>query len=430
MKIPDMNGKREKDELLIFKSNMDFPKIEWDEFLKFIGYTDKNIKGNVEQLKFILSPFLVDLYKYKFNMPIDLSKRIDMFEDWFSKNSFFRYYGIDVKTLICKLASWYEMRYSDSILEEMLSSGRIDIFNCFDFNENQYVHDSFSDDSDVYYLELSKTLDFNFFIKSLSENEKEVFRKKKLFVSFVKDNNDATYFLTSNGFIDSVLSGSNGICDKCYVAKHVTDVLDFRDDSIDVYINSTRERFKKSVLYSYKSAFVRQEVLNCAMYQLLLNHNTEFGTLRSLLFAREFGLDIDIPMIYGINRDNYVRQEINFYLKFGGSKNLNCYRNYFYDEYQNGNEPLERKPISDIMSGYCGCYTAEEKFLQQKLCDVLASKVSSSKELYQKLADVLYSCIDQDELAKEKARLTCDEDALRRRQVIQRRLEKKLNMIK
>ena len=427
MKNFDIDNKKEKRETLIFKANIDFPKIEWDEFLKFIGYTYNDIKGNVEQLKFILSPFLVDLYKYKFNIPINLNKRIDMFEDWFLKNSFCRYYGIDVKELISKLASWYEMRYSDSILEEMLSYGRTDIFNCFDFNENQYVHDSFSDDSDVYYLELCKTLDFGFFIRSLSENEKEVFRKKKLCVSFVKNTDDSTYFLTPNGFISSVLNCSTGIYDKCYVTKHITDVLDFCEDSIDVYINSTRERFKKSVLYSYKSAFVRQEVLNCAMYKLLLNRNTEFGTMRALLFAKEFGLDIDIPMIYGVNKDDYIRQEINFYLKFGGSKNLNCYKNYFDDEYQNGNEQLEMESISSMIRDYCGCYTAEEKYLQQKLCDVLASKVSSSKELYQKLADVLYSCIDQKKLAKEKLKLTYDDDTLRRAQVIQRRLEKKLN---
>ena len=423
MKFFDLFNK--KGEPLSITPNIDIPKMEWNEFLDFIGYTDKDVKGNVDQLQAILTPFMVDLYKYKFNMPVDLNGRIILFENWFRKNLFYKYSAIDVSELSSKLASWYEMRYSDSVLKEMLSSERIDIYNCFDFKGNQYINNNFTDDSDVYYLELAKTLNFNFFIKSLSSNEKDVFKKKKVDVHFVKDDDNTTYFLTPNGFIKCVVSVDNRIYEKWDNSKHITDVLDFSKDSIDVYINSTRERFKSALTDSYKGAFARKEILNCAMYKLLLNHNTEYGTLRSLLFAKEFDLDIDVPMIYGVDRNNYVRQEINFYLKFGGSKDLDCYINYFDDEYQSGREPLERMSISDMITDYSGWYTKEEKYLQQKLCDVLASSVSSSKELYQKLATVLHSCIDQDELAKEKTKIETDEDDLRRRQVIQRRLEKK-----
>ena len=423
MKFFDLFNK--KGEPLSITPNIDIPQMEWNEFLDFIGYTDNDVKGNVEQLKTILAPFLVDLYKYRFNQPVDLNGRINMFDNWFENSKIRGYYCVDVKELISKLASWYEMRYSDKVMKEMLSSGRTDIYNCFDFKSNHYIHDNFTDDSDVYYLELAKTLDFGFFIKSLSDEEKRFFTKKKPKASFVKDDDGSTYFLTTNGFVLSYFNDETGIYDRYYKPTHITDVIDFSKDSIDVYINATRERFKSAVLYCYKSAFARKELLNCAMYKLLLNHNSMYGTLRALLFAHEFGLDIDIPMMYGIDRNNYVRQEINFYLKFGGSKDLDCYINYFDEDYQSGREPLERMSISDMIIDYSGCYTDEEKFFQQKLCDVLASKVSSSKELYQKLATVLYSCIDQAELAREKAKLACDEDELRRREVIQRRLEKK-----
>ena len=408
--------------------NIDIPKMEWNEFLDFIGYTEKDVKGNVEQLKAILAPLLVDLYKYKFNQSVDLNKRIDMFYDWFLNSKMCGYYNIDIKELISKLASWYEMRYSDSTLNEMLSSGKIDNYNCFNFNRNKYIHDNFNDDSDVYFLELSKTLDFGFFIKSLSDNEKVIFKKKKLSVNFTKDNYGNTYFLTPNGFIESILDCNDSfLLNKCDRSTHITDVVGFSEGSIDVYINATKERYKGAVMSCYKSAFIRKEVLNCAMYQMLLNNNTEYGTMRALLFAKEFGLDIDIPMIYGVERDNYIRQEINFYLKFGGSKDLVCYRNYFDERYKNGEEPLEMDSIADMIRKYNGWYTEEEKYLQQELCNVLASKVSSSKELYQKLATVLHSCIDQEELVKEKSKLALDEDDLRRRQVIERRLEKKLS---
>lgn len=422
-----LNLFNKKGEPLCITPNIDIPKMEWNEFLDFIGYTEKDVKGNVDQLQAILTPFMVDLYKYKFNMPIDLNKRIDMFENWFENDSFRRYYNVNIKELIFKLASWYEMRYSDSTLKEMLSSGKIDNYNCFNFDRNKYIHENFSDDSDIYYLELSKTLDFGFFIKSLSKNEKEIFKKKKLSVNFTKDNYGNTYFLTPNGFIESILDCNDSfLLNKCDRSTHITDVVGFSEGSIDVYINATKERYKGAVMSCYKGAFIRKEILNCAMYKLLLSHNTNFSTMRALLFAKEFGLDIDVPMIYGVERDNYIRQEINFYLKFGGSKDLICYRNYFDKGYKNGEESLEMKSIADMIKDYSGIYTDEEKFLQQKLCEVLASKVSSSKELYQKLATVLHSCIDQDELAKEKTKIETDEDDLRRRQVIQRRLEKKL----
>lgn len=426
----DLFGKKIKNDTnKSFTVNIDIcSKLDWNDFLKCIGYTESDIKGNVEQLKIILSPFLRELYIYKYNMPIDLNKRIDMFENWFENDSFRRCYSVNIRELIFKLASWYEMRYSDSTLNEMLSSGKIDNYNCFNFNRNKYIHDNFNDDSDVYFLELSKTLDFGFFIKSLSDNEKEIFKKKKLSVNFTKDNYGNTYFLTPNGFVESILDCNDSfLLNKCDRSTHITDVVGFSESSIDVYINATKESVKNSILFYYKSAFVKQEVLNCAMYKLVLNQNTKFGTLRSLLFAKEFGLDIDVPMIYGVERDNYVRQEINFYLKFGGSKDLVCYRNYFDERYKNGEKSLEMKSIADMIKDYCGIYTEEEKFLQQKLCDVLASKVSSSKELYQKLADVLSSQINPYELEKEKKRLMIDEDEERRRQVIQRRLAKKLN---
>ena len=230
-----------KGEPLSITPNIDIPKMEWNEFLDFIGYSDKDVKGNVDQLQAILTPFMVDLYKYKFNMPVDLNGRIILFENWFRKNLFCKYSAIDVSELSSKLASWYEMRYSDSVLKEMLSSERIDIYNCFDFKGNQYINNNFTDDSDVYYLELAKTLNFNFFIKSLSSNEKDVFKKKKVDVHFVKDDDNTTYFLTPNGFIKCVVSVDNRIYEKWDNSKHITDVLDFSKDSIDVYINSTRE---------------------------------------------------------------------------------------------------------------------------------------------------------------------------------------------
>ena len=409
--------------------NIDISRLDWNDFLKCIGYTESDIKGNVEQLKIILSPFLRELYIYRYNMPIDLDKRIDMFEKWAENNSFRWWYDVDIRELISKLASWYEMRYSDNALEEMLCSERIDNHNCFYLDRNKYIHENFSNDSDIYYLELSKTLDFGFFIKNLSDNEKDVFRKKKLSVNFTKDDNDNTYFLTPNGFVESVLDNNGSfLYEKCDRSTHITDVIDFSKSSIDVYINATRERVKNSILFYYKSAFIRQEVLNCAMYKLISNHNTKFSTLRSLLFAKEFGLDIDVPMIYGASRDNYIRQEINFYLKFGGSKNLDCYSNYFDEEYRNGKESLEMESIADMIKKYTGLYTKEEKELHQELCDLLASKVSSSKELYQRLASILASQINPEELAREKDRLIELEDDERRRLIIQKKLEKKNNI--
>lgn len=48
------------------------------------------------------------------------------------------------------------------------------------------------------------------------------------------------------------------------------------------------------------------------------------------MFAKEFNLNIDIPMMYGVDEsDPYLGNFILEYLKAGGSTNLVCLINYF-----------------------------------------------------------------------------------------------------
>ena len=389
-------------------------ELDWNEFLKCVGFSEKDVKGNVEVLKKILNPFLQELYVMRKNYPVNLSKRIDLFEEWFEK---FDYYHIDIRELINKTVSWYEMRYSDSLLEKMLTSDSINVSDYLNFDRNKYIHDNFDDDSDVYYLEMSKLFDVGAFLKTLSFDERMIFKKEKGRSESIRIGNSC-YWLTPKGFIELIKFREEYSYKefKYDCSIHITDFLD-----ADTFINN--HGLRDYFLNYYELNYVRQEFLNCVMYQIIDNYNTCYGAFRALLFAKEFGLDIDIPMIYGAKHDGYIRHMINMYLKFGGSKDLVCYRNYFELSYKKGEVPLEEESISNMIKGYSGCYTREEKFLHQKLADLLATRSSRSKEFYQKIVDVLSSHVDWDKVAEDRNIQQQNEEQER---IVQKRIERRL----
>ena len=392
-------------------------ELDWNEFLKCVGFSEKDVKGNVEVLKKILNPFLQELYVMRKKYPVNLSKRIDLFEEWFEK---FDYYHIDIRELINKTVSWYEMRYSDSLLERMLTSDSINVSDYLNFDRNKYIHDNFDDDSDVYYLEMSKLFDVGTFLKTLSFDERMIFKKEKGRSENIRVG-DSSYWLTPKGFVERFIyrNRKQYSYSDCRYDRSIH-ITDFLDPDACVNNHDLREFF----LYYYKLNYLRQEFLNCVMYQIIENYNTSYGSFRALLFAKEFGLDIDIPMIYGAGRYGNTRQMINMYLKFGGSKDLVCYRNYFEPSYKEGKSLLEKESISEMIKGYSGCYTREEKFLHQKLADLLATRSSRSKEFYQKIVDVLSSQVDWDRVAEDRNIQQQNEEQER---VAQKRIERKLN---
>ena len=110
-------------------------------------------------------------------------------------------------------------------------------------------------------------------------------------------------------------------------------------------------------------------MLNCVMYRIIDRGGNRIGPRRAFLFAKEFRRNIDIPMMYGIDRsDPGLRLFINEYIKAGGSKNLMCYEDYFFKSSKE--DQLNTITIQELLLKYIHnaptSYTSEEDKLHQQ----------------------------------------------------------------
>ncbi len=70
-----------------------------------------------------------------------------------------------------------------------------------------------------------------------------------------------------------------------------------------------------------EKSIANNSLFSCAMMQMILKE--ESGYKRALVFASEYGLDMQIPMIYGSNKENN-QEVLNYYLTKGGNPALKC----------------------------------------------------------------------------------------------------------
>ena len=116
-------------------------------------------------------------------------------------------------------------------------------------------------------------------------------------------------------------------------------------------------------------------MLNSAMYRIIERGGNRTGPRRAFIFAKEFGLNIDIPMMYGIDTtDPGLKSFVYDYLKAGGSKALICYDWYFVrkSKYQK----VKLISLTKIISSKP--YEKSELEQYQKLVDALAMILQKS----------------------------------------------------
>ena len=147
----------------------------------------------------------------------------------------------------------------------------------------------------------------------------------------------------------------------------------------------------KKTLFQYENRVIfKEELLNAIMYKIIDRGGNRFGPRRAFLFAKEFNANPSIPMIYGIDMHSPgQRTFINEYLKAGGSKDLVCYKNYFYGD-QTNPEEYETISIGDLLIDLWDNCT--EKYTKEE------------KEIIERLVNDINMTIDQDELKKEKVK--------------------------
>lgn len=312
-----------------------------------------NIKDNLLKLK---SEIKIKLL----NESADLDSKVDSFIKWYYENmvkgcyTYIGEYDIPKKmrNLIEKIAVCYELKYPDYTV------------NCTRLDEhNELINEGF---------------------KLLSAKEKYYFfdpkYKNVVYLNPLSSFN-ACLHLSSNGIVEvaeNITVYTNSIIkDEELQGLNIREVVDlFKAKNIKLPENNGLEKELTNV---DNLIYQKEEMLNCIMYRIIERGGNRFGPRRAFLFAKEYGRNIDIPMMYALDySDPNLESFINEYIKAGGSKDLECYVNYF-------NRSNKKEKIDTI--------TIQDFVLNQ---DKDFPLYSPEKEIHQELINAITSQIDQE----------------------------------
>ncbi len=325
-----------------------------------------------------------------------LDDKVDAFIEWYYNNMVKGHYTDiveyhqprEMRDFIEKMAVWYELRYPDYEINRLMHcSGQepTEVNNVM-FSNNQYISDLLGNDSDTKDLDWDEFYNAHAFITSLPAEERKYFLKPKY---GNLRNGDARIKLTPTGIITDAeklntlimwLNDNERLTiDNDFKGKHIEDLAKFfkeRASGTSVY------KTLKKIIDDYQNqVYQKEEMLNCVMYRIIERGGNRIGPRRAFIFAKEFGRNIDIPMMYAIDRtDPGLRLFINEYLKAGGSKDLMCYVGYF--SRINKKDKLDMISIQDLIltqnNNAATFYTLEETELHQRLVNALSSQVDQN----------------------------------------------------
>ena len=333
---------------------------------------------------------------------ISLDAKVDDYIQWNYENMVKGHYTdigeywvpIELRNFIEKMAVWYELRYPDYEINRLMpGSGQegIEISDVM-FNSNNYINELFDENDDVRAIDWDEFYNTHAFIKSLPWEERYRFQRARYKDLVYLDPNytlhspmeierkTAHLHLTPNGFVRE----AEGI--DCYSkfkvtneelkGMHVKEVVELlkergislpSDNELESAINNA-EKFIKE----------KEGMLDAVMYRIIERGGCRMGPRRGFLFAKEFGRNIDIPMMYAIDRsDPGLRLFINEYIKAGGSKDLICYVGYF--SRSNKTKKLDTLSIQELIltqnNNAATFYTPEETQLHQRIVNAISSQI-------------------------------------------------------
>lgn len=270
----------------------------------------------------------------------NLEREIKKFEKWYYTNFTKEMYtsiGVyenrnEIHNFIEKMAIWYELRYPDSELIKNTSNSIDDIM----FKNNYYINFLFNDYTNNLNLKWSEFYDYDKFYNSLSVSEKFFFKIPiyNNLVYLCRKSRGAHLHLDKNGYIIEAEFLPEKI-EECYNSfngkVHVKDFITKLENN-KIYLPKDNE-IKPMIEYVEKNKIKVEKLLDCVMYKIISRGGERIGARRGLLFAKEFNRNIDIPMIYGVDRsDPDLCDLIDSYLELGGNLYLACFENYFSKE--------------------------------------------------------------------------------------------------
>lgn len=377
--------------------------------------------------------------KLEKNQSVMLDDKVNQFIDWYAKNNADGYTDIgeyhaprDLRNLIDKMAVWYEFRYPDYEINRLMPGSSCDSIKINDvmFKDNQYFNGLLDENSDARYLDWDEFYNTHTFFSALPWKEKWIFSKpiypSIIYLNAIVFNDDVfdlRLHLNKNGIVNEAESmqlfsssfSRKFIKNKELEGLNIRQVIQLLNErGIELHKNNL---LYKSIEAADKHIYQKEEMLNCVMYRIIERGGNRIGPRRAFLFAKEFNRNIDIPMIYGVDRsDPGLEFFVNMYLEAGGSKQLSCLINYFNrtSDYVN----FETITIDELIKQRhikTSAELKEEELAKEKQAELKRQRM----ELLQKLALNLYSQIDQSELKKAL-------NEMENEQVKQLRLERKL----
>lgn len=305
------------------------------------------------------------------NKTIVLDDKVDEFIDWYFENMVKEHYTdigenhlpTVMRNFIEKMAVWYELRYSNSEVNRLIGESN---------------SESSEENLDRELLARDKFYDTKAFLDTLSFKEKCLFQNPEIYID--SNHKSAYVILTSNGIVEQAEGVEEythfKIKDEDLQGLHINKIIQMLQEK-GVVLPSKHE-LEAAINKAAKQIYQKEEMLNCVMYRIIERGGNRVGPRRAFLFAKEFGRNIDIPMIYGVdNSDPELRKFMNEYIKAGGSKELVCYVNYFsrakkYDK-------RDTVTIQELIQTTTNDYTEEETALHQRMVNVLANQINTEE---------------------------------------------------
>ena len=321
---------------------------------------------------------------------IDLDEKVDKFINWYYENMVKGhytdigefYFPRKMRNLIEKIAVWYELRYPDYEVNRLMRccGQEENYINDVMFRNNPYVNDLLDENSDAKELEWDEFYNASVFIKSLPFDERFLLSDPWYrSISYLIPTEKAPFnlYLTKTGIVkrtENVSEWTNSVVtDEELIGLHVKKVREvFKNRGIELPINSALEEV---ILDADRQMYRKEGILDCAMYRIIERGGSRIGARRAFLFAKEFGRNIDIPMMYGVDCTSPgLRSFMNEYFKAGGSKDLVCYSNYFTRASRE--EKIDTISLRELILRQSEnaeiFYTPEETQLHQRLVKTLS----------------------------------------------------------
>ncbi len=271
-----------------------------------------------------------------------------------------------------KVAVWYELRYPNFTIFGNTEGLINDWANLAMFEENPYINDLLGEDSVVNDLDWSEFYNTKSFINNLCFKGREYFARpnygKYILINGYHLELSKTGRVLSFDGLDHYKLKKNEVNGKD--VKEVVSMLKEKE-----IISPTGNEIDKEIQIYEGKKERKSKMLDAIMYRIIERGDTySIGARRGLLFAKEFKLDLLIPITYEIvlGNDRYI----DVFLRAANrnselEESIRCLLALFKPEYneKDVDEMLKTKEEK-----------RQEKQLQQRLVNILATKADNDKD--------------------------------------------------